>query len=102
MAHVLADAEAKVHPWADVIRAAQAQGEALDARVAALETAEATAVTRAEITILVHEIGRAAVSAGPWRAVVDWQRSQCVVIRERARALFGDDAPEVNVPPAWR
>ncbi len=100
--HPLALAEARTHPWDDVIRAAQARGDALDARVAALAAAEATDAAREEIAALVREIGAAANHAGPWRPVDAWARARFAALREDARRLFGADGPEVNIPPAWR
>lgn len=101
MAHVLALAEAKTHPFDDVIRAAEALGATLDQRVIALGTAEANHATRAEIVALIQDIGSAATHAGSWPEVESWARGHFATIRDHARRLFDDDLG-ITIAPAVR
>lgn len=99
MTHLLAVGESRTHPHDDCVRAAEAIGAALDARIAGLATLDAPSpAAHAELLDLLHAVGRAATSAGPWPEVLAWEHAAFAMIKGHADRLFGEHAPEINIP----
>ncbi len=103
--HPLAQAAAHCHPWTDAVLAAQAQGEALDARVAALASlTEPTLAAREEIVAVARALGEAAgqQESGATPRYWTWYRSQVgVIIAHAVRLGFDPEALDIR-KPSWR
>ncbi len=105
VSHPLALAARRAHPWDDAIRAAQAQGEAIDTRIAALAVlSEPTDAARTEIRAALAELGRAvaAQAGGEVPPLWSWYRSALGEIARHARRLFRGESWVQDIrPPAW-
>ena len=93
--HPLAEATARAHAFDDAIAASQAEGEALDARIAALSAlTEPTLEARAELWGLAQAVQVACTHQEPGATVAfwNWYRSSIGRIRNEAERLFGHAA----------